>query len=223
VNIMGYNMLSPITTWGVNVHMTGSTASAEIAQACAAFAIARADFTWASIENTKAGTYDFSGYDTLYEKLLANKCSPYFILDYGNERVYPGCGAGPNTPRCVSAFVNFSVAAFTHFATRSHPPVWELWNEPNTQHFWGGQSPTGNATEYAQLALAIYDARLAYGLLSSTTLVGPAVAGFGGDDTWAYLQVRCMPLGRPSPCLALSRLLPPSRSRPHSRLAAGVR
>ena len=67
--------------------------------------------------------------------------------------------------------------------------------EPNTQNFWGGAALHGNATEYAALASALHAARSAAGLLGSTVLAGPAIAGFGQHGTgpqantsWEYLE-----------------------------------
>ena len=49
-------------------------------------------------------------------------------------------------------------------------------------------------TEYAKLAVAIDAARKASGIRSNTTLVGPAVAGFGTNVTWQFLEA-CGQLG----------------------------
>ena len=51
--------------------------------------------------------------------------------------------------------------------------------------FWGSEH--GNATQYAVLASALRRG-MQQANLSSTILVGPAVSGFGSQETWNYLQ-----------------------------------
>ena len=48
--------------WGVNVHFT-SAPPAVMDRLSAAFRIARMDFTWAGVEPTTRGVYDFRAYD----------------------------------------------------------------------------------------------------------------------------------------------------------------
>ena len=178
-----------ISYWGINVHFTRTGATdKEISQVAQAYTIARMDLSWASIELT-IGKYDFSSHDELFGRLKAKGVHAYFILDYGNQKLYPNCmdAHRPNTTatkHCINAFVKFAIEAMKHFSALDQSVVFELWNEPNTV-FWEDLK-FGNVTEYAKLAVAIDAARIASGIRSNTTLVGPAVAGFGTNVTWQF-------------------------------------
>ena len=140
----------------------------------------------------------------LLRNLTAHGLRAYFILDYGNTRLYPTCMANrrANTtasPACISAFARFAVAAMSRYwvggvVSYGRPPIFELWNEPNTV-FWE-DAPHGNATEYARLAIAVNQLRIAAGLRNQSEwwLVGPAVAGFGTNATWEWMS-QCYQLG----------------------------
>jgi hypothetical protein len=186
-----------ISYWGINVHFTRTGATdKEISQVAQAYTIARMDLSWASIELT-IGKYDFSSHDELFGRLKAKGVHAYFILDYGNQKLYPNCmdAHRPNTTatkHCINAFVKFAIEAMKHFSALDQSVVFELWNEPNTV-FWEDLK-FGNVTEYAKLAVAIDAARIASGIRSNTTLVGPAVAGFGTNVTWQFLEA-CGQLG----------------------------
>ena len=175
--------------WGTNIHFTHAR-SGEATQLADAFRIARMDLNWAVVETTPS-VYDFGAWDILHDELAAVGVRAYFILDYGPSQAVASANncstghVGPATAPCVAAFARFAVAAMKHFETKTPPVVFELWNEPNTV-FWGSQH--GNYTQYAALAHAVAAARNAAGLSNTTTLVGPAAAGFGQNTTWAWLE-----------------------------------
>ena len=181
--------------YGTNIHFTHARAG-EMDQLKKAFSIARMDFQWSTIEATP-GVYNFAPWDDLHAELAAAGVRGYFILDYGPSAPVAaanGCQTGhvgPATASCASAFARYAVAAMQHFENATPPVVWELWNEPNTI-FWG--SKTGNVTQYTALAHAVAAAREAAGLAVTTTLVGPAAAGFGRNTTWDWLE-GCAALG----------------------------
>ena len=161
--------------------------------------IVRVDLTWDATERVP-GQYIWAPFDQLLKRLGAVGVRPYFTIDYSNIAAFPSCNTtapnsngpdhtGPASPGCVTAFVRFAVAAMKHLnkvslASGTPLPIYELWNEPNTV-FWGSEH--GNATQYAVLASALRRG-MQQANLSSTILVGPAVSGFGSQETWNYLQ-----------------------------------
>jgi hypothetical protein len=189
-------------SWGLNVHFVSQDQPGEIAQVAAAATIARADLLWAPTERVP-GQYLWAPYDQLMRRLGAHGLRPYLTIDYSNVGAFPVCNrsaphangpdhVGPASPACVAAFVRFATAAMRHLhgvcqQAGTAPPIFELWNEPNTV-FWG--SPTGNATEYATLARALrraMDAANLSAMLTGITLLGPALAGFGLAEGWEFL------------------------------------
>ena len=69
--------------WGTNIHWTAETAEGEAAMMARAFRLARMDFHWAVIEQSR-GAYNFTEYDGLLATMEAHGIRPYWILDYGN-------------------------------------------------------------------------------------------------------------------------------------------
>jgi hypothetical protein len=121
-------------------------------------------------------------------------CKLYFLDS--NPSVYAGCNVtaqhtngpshiGPRTTSCIAAFVDFATKAMLRYSSLSLPPIFELWNEPNTV-FWGSDS--GNTTQYAALATALRKRMSDVGLSKNVSLVGPALSGFGSTSTWTFLQ-----------------------------------
>jgi hypothetical protein len=127
----------------------------------------RMDFVWSSTER-EPGVYDFSAYDRLMAALDRHGLRALFILDYAN-RHYDG-GLAPATDAGRAAFARWAAAAATHFKGRGI--LWEMWNEPNLDHFW---KPRANVTNYIALARAVGQAlrEAAPGEL----YIGPATSG----------------------------------------------
>jgi hypothetical protein len=128
--------------FGVNIHFTDGRPG-EIAKLGRAYRVARMDLAWASTERAK-GVYDFAAYDRLVRDLEGQGVTPLFILDYGNDLYQQG---PPRNQAARAAYARWAAAAVHHF--RDHRIIWEIWNEPNVVHFWGGR-PDPN--EYARLA-----------------------------------------------------------------------
>eukprot|EP00937_MAST-01D_sp_MAST-1D-sp2_P007794 g7794.t1 len=66
-----------------------------------AYRVVRTDLTWAKVESTCDGAYDFSAYDGLLETLEKHSVRPYLILDYGNPKCYPPSAADVR-PNCTT-------------------------------------------------------------------------------------------------------------------------
>jgi hypothetical protein len=125
---------------GVNIHLLHDDHALDLAHA-AGFAFVRMDMLWANVE--RGGRYRFFAYDTLLRALEARGMGVLWILDYGHP---DHGGSTPQTPQDIAAFGRFAEAAAAHFKGRN--VRYEIWNEPNTSHFW---PPSPNPTEYAAL------------------------------------------------------------------------
>jgi hypothetical protein len=153
---------------GVNIHFTDPKPGEMEMLAAAGFKWVRMDFSWSSTER-KRGEYDFSAYDRLVANLDKHKLRAVFILDYGNP-LYAEPGekqpftSRANTPGFREAFAKWAVAAVSHFKGRGY--LWEMWNEPNHDHFW---KPKTNVDDYAALAKATGEALHAAGLTTGDT------------------------------------------------------
>jgi hypothetical protein len=131
---------------GVNIHFTGAPARDLDAIAAAGFRFVRMDFAWEGVERVK-GVYTFDAYDALVDGLQARGLRALFILDYGNRLYEPTRAVATEDGR--QAFARFAAAAGAHF--RGKGIIWELWNEPNLNHFW---QPKPDAGAYLALAKA---------------------------------------------------------------------
>ena len=72
---------------GFNIHITGPDRDLDrIKEAGVKFV--RKDLFWSSVERTK-GQYDFGPFDRLLDGLDKRGIRALFILDYGNDKLYP--------------------------------------------------------------------------------------------------------------------------------------
>lgn len=158
--------------FGVEIHFTRASQQELDYLAAGGFKWVRMDLFWHTIEK-EPGRYDFSEYDVLVHAMQQRGIRVILILDYGNplyDQGFPPASSGGQ-----EAFARFAAAA----ARRYHGAgvVWDLWNEPNLDHFW---PPESNATQYGQLAL---EAIAAIRRVDPTALiVGPALCGY----EWPY-------------------------------------
>jgi hypothetical protein len=110
---------------------------------------ARSELIWWSLCESSPGVYNFApGAWNCYlwiNLLKARNIKPYCILCYSN----PLYGGTPDTPAGRAAFANYCSAVVTQF--RDDVDIWEIWNEPNLDMFWG---KTPNAADYAALVAA---------------------------------------------------------------------
>jgi hypothetical protein len=125
---------------GVGIHLLRDDHSLDLARD-AGFGFVRMDMLWANVERN--GRYRFFAYDALLRALDARGMAVLWILDYGHP---DHGGSTPRTPQDIAAFGRFAEAAATHFKGRN--VRYEIWNEPNTSHFW---EPFPNSSEYAAL------------------------------------------------------------------------
>jgi hypothetical protein len=132
-----------LSRMGVNIHLLNDSSALDKARE-AGFRFVRMDLLWANVE--RGGRYRFFQYDALLRALDARQMGVLWILDYG----HPDHGLGaPRTPQDIAAFARFAEAAASHFKGRN--VRYEVWNEPNTSHFW---EPASDPSEYAALLRA---------------------------------------------------------------------
>lgn len=158
--------------FGVEIHFTRTSRQELDYLASGGFKWVRMDLFWHTIEKER-GRYDFSEYDALVQSMTARGIRIVFILDYGNA-LYDH-GFPPTSPGGQAAFARFAAVAASRY--RDKGIIWDIWNEPNLDHFW---QPEANASDYGRLALRTI---AAIRRADPTALIaGPALAGFN----WNY-------------------------------------
>lgn len=124
---------------GVNIHFRGAPQRDMDLMEAAHIRFVRADLTWALVEHKK-GQYDFTRYDQLVDSFAARGGRVLFILDYRNRHY--GQGKAIATDEQREGFADFAAAAATRY--RGRGIVWEIWNEPNMEKFWGDEPNAGD-------------------------------------------------------------------------------
>ncbi|MCD6284495.1 MAG: cellulase family glycosylhydrolase [Anaerolineae bacterium] len=154
--------------FGVEIHFTRASQGEMDYIANGGFQWVRMDMFWHTIE-TALGRYNFSAYDSLVREMTRRGIRIVFILDYGNplyDRGYP-----PTSPGGQAAFARFAAVAARRY--RDAGVIWEIWNEPNLDHFW---VPKANARDYGNLALKTVTAIRAAD--PTAIVVAPALSGY---------------------------------------------
>lgn len=115
---------------------------------------ARIQTGWNRCEQSR-GVYSFEWLDHVVDTLLAGGVQPWFNVGFGNPLYMEGI-RNPAAVGCVPfyfgeetlrAWENFVTALAEHYRGRIRH--WEIWNEPDVEHFW---FPVGrNAADYARL------------------------------------------------------------------------
>ncbi len=160
--------------FGAEIHFTRASREELDYIAAGGFRWIRMDMFWHSIETAPA-SYNFGEYDVLVKSMVSRGIRIVFILDYGNP-LYDN-GYPPTSPEAQAAYARFAAAAARRY--RDDGVIWELWNEPNIDHFW---PPEANASQYGQLALkAIAAIRRAD---PTAIIVAPALSGYD----WPFLR-----------------------------------
>lgn len=141
--------------------------------------IVRLDLSWSATERVK-GQYDFSAYMPAAKKMEILGIKPIYVLAYGNPLYAPLVPtlryrfaalrpAAPNNPVAVDAYSRWAVAAAR--ALEASAPIFEIWNEPDVDHWW---PPRANAKDYGTLAnTTCVKLRQAY---PAMTIIGPGAA-----------------------------------------------
>ncbi len=115
---------------------------------------ARCQTGWARCEKEE-GVYDFSWLDAVVDNLRARGIEVWFNVGYGNplymenipNKTGVGCVPLFFGEKCLAAWKNYVSALASHFSDRVR--LFELWNEPEADHFWYPEAP--DPAEYARL------------------------------------------------------------------------
>ncbi len=163
--------------FGVSAHAIDQTDINRIADA--GFRIVRLTMNWDQIE-TAPGTYDWSKYQQLAAAMQQRGLRPLFILAYGNPLYSPKVSvthngasetrtAAPATPDSLQAYVRWAAQAAIVFAP--YHPIWEIWNEPESDRFWPPHS------DVAQYSAAVSSACQAIRSVDpNAEVIGPGAA-----------------------------------------------
>ena len=154
--------------FGVNIHFTRPLPGELSLLAATGVRWVRMDMFWNTVEQ-EPGRYTFGEYDALVAMMAQRGIRIIFILDYGNPHY--DHGFAPHSPEARVAFARFAAAAARRY--QGQGVIWEIWNEPNLNHFW---APEANVERYGTLLLqttaAIRQAD------PTALIVGPATSGF---------------------------------------------
>jgi len=132
---------------GTNIHFTTPQPGEMKMLAEGGFRWLRMDFVWGRIERTR-GVYDWSAYDRLVKAGEPHGMRFLFILDYSNQ-LYES-ERSVRTAAGRAAFARWAAAAVKRYKGRGI--LWEMWNEPNLDKFWG---PEATTQDYIRLAKAV--------------------------------------------------------------------
>jgi len=154
--------------FGVNIHFTRALPGELSLLAAGGFRWIRMDMFWNTIEQEQ-GRYAFGEYDALVAAMAQRGIRIIFILDYGNPHY--DHGFAPHSPEARAAFARFAATAARRYQGKGI--IWEIWNEPNLDHFW---SPQADVQRYGTLLLQTVAAiRRAD---PAALIVAPATSGF---------------------------------------------
>jgi len=154
--------------FGMNIHFTRALPGELNLLTAVGLRWVRMDMFWNTVE-PEPGRYNFSEYDALVAAMTQRGIRILFILDYGN--LHYDSGFPPHSPEARAAFARFAAAAARRY--RGKGIIWEIWNEPNLDQFWG---PQADVQRYGALLLQTVAAirRADPGAL----IVAPATSGF---------------------------------------------
>lgn len=100
----------------------------------------RFDFQWKNVQPNNSASYNWAPIDATVARVNAHHLQILGVLDYAPAWAAGPCAAGTNCPPSSPAlFATFAKAAQEHYLPLG-VTKWEIWDEPNNETFWGGQS-----------------------------------------------------------------------------------
>ena len=134
--------------------------------------VVRRGLLWEGVEKS-TGNYDFSDYDEFFKLCKERGLTIIAPLAFKNK-LYPD---PTQDERGRQAFAKFCGAAAGHY--RGETVIWEIWNEPNVQTFWGKHGKGHNSDQYADEYIAMLNAcvPLMRKADPKCTILGGAVSG----------------------------------------------
>ena len=115
---------------------------------------ARVQTMWSRCEKEK-GVYDFSVLDGVVENLSRRGVRPWFSVTFGNTVYMTNCYTGAAVGCVPTLYGDECRAAWCAYVRKlarrykGRVTHWEIWNEPNIDHFWQPTKP--NAAAYLEL------------------------------------------------------------------------
>lgn len=161
--------------FGVNIHFTQPGPGEVAALAGSGFGIVRMDVQ-RRIAERPGGLFDFSAYDVLVGSLAQAGARPLLIL-WSGETTPENQAVAPRTEEARAAMARFASAIAYQY--RDSGVLWEIWNEPNNDHFW---QPRPDPIEYTALAVAM--ARAIHQADPDAVVLGPS----GGSLPWSFME-----------------------------------
>ncbi len=126
---------------GIAIHFADDLVKLQAAVQAGA-KVVRTDLFWAWAESAK-GQYNFAPWDKLVSSSTSRGLKVVLILAYGNRLYTAGSDKPPMTAEAIRAFGDFAEATARHFAGTG--VAYEIWNEPDSQHFWSPVDPLAYA------------------------------------------------------------------------------
>lgn len=137
---------SSSSPYGINIHAPGGAELEFLLDKVEAAGIGwvRIDFVWALVE-LQDDVYDWTLYDDIVAAAQARRLQILAIIAYTPDWATDGPPIS-GVPRSVADWEEFCFLAAARYAQTIHS--WEVWNEPNLDHFWDG-----SRSEYIDLIL----------------------------------------------------------------------
>lgn len=165
-----------MSRFGVNVHRFNQADADRMQQAGMRFV--RLTMTWSRIE-ARRGVYDWKEADDRIDAITKRGMRPVIVLAYSNPLYAPPAAKRGNRSQwqppvggeAKAAFVNWARAAVARYSADN--PVWEIWNEPDTDGFWPDK-----ADPVAYAALALETCRNIRGMAPAAEVWGPGLSSW---------------------------------------------
>lgn len=163
---------------GFNVHQS-TTTGLDVAVAAGTKWV-RVDFNWLDAEPTAQGQYDWSRFDAIVAAADAKGLTILAVIGYtpawASQADTKGDGSTNDVPK-AGTYAPFATAVVNRYKAKiSH---WEIWNEPNLDHFF-----EGTPQQYIDRIL-IPGADAVHAACPTCKVLGPGLATVGGEyATW---------------------------------------
>jgi hypothetical protein len=144
------------------------------AMADADIAWGRYDFAWRSVEAAGKGAYNWAAQD--YVVAQANARGLHIYAGLGYTPTWASVAGNSNSPPInYQDWYDYVYAAVSRY--KGSIKYWEMWNEPDLNHFWGGTQ-----AQFIELFKVGVDA--AHAADPDCMVLGPEIAGVGRRDLW---------------------------------------
>lgn len=155
----------PVSLFGMNLYLTGlersESQSATLGRLAAQGGVrwSREELSWANIEPTSKGSYNWGPYDRRLASVTGNGIEPIGMLLTTPRWASTNPGAGDwywYEPANYNDYFDFVRAAVARW--KNQIDTWEIWNEPNHAQTWNCLNNCNRAANYARLLAGAYAA-----------------------------------------------------------------